>query len=286
MFGSSYKIATVWGIPIRVHISLVLLLAFVALRVGEAGGLPAVAQVMIIELGIITSIALHELGHSFVAIRKGSRVREITLMFIGGAAQIERIPERPRDELVMAVAGPAVSIALGTGLWFGGGLLPLPRYLWPLFGLNVVGNIVQIVGVINLALAAFNLLPSFPMDGGRVLRAVLAARMGRLRATYIAARLGRVMAILFGAYGLLATPTRWILLMIAVFIYAAAGREYTMVRMREAARRAGGGFHPGWPFAPPGNDNPFDDRGAGEDDVVIGPPPYADDDSQHTGLRR
>jgi len=267
MFGSAYKIATVWGIPIKIHMSLIVLLMFFALTMGLSGGPLAILVLLAVELGVFTSIALHELGHSFVAMRKGCRVREITLMFIGGAAQMEEIPSRPRDELEMALAGPAVSIALGFLLWNAGRYLPLPVLRWsiPLIHRPVHCNLVQFVGVINFWLAAFNMLPSFPMDGGRVFRALLSRRMGRLRGTFIAARLGRIMAIVFGLYGFFSTPTRWLMVAIGFFIYVAAGNEYRLVQVQEAQKRGGGGF---WtPFNRPWEDD-------NHDQVSISPPPY------------
>ena len=270
MFGSSYRIATVWGIPIKIHISLVILLALMTLRQGMIGGVGAMLDRVLLAVGLFTSIALHELGHSFVALRKGCRVQEITLMFMGGAAQMERIPGRPRDEALMALAGPAVSIALGLIGFFGG----LQLIVW---GMTYIGQIVHILGWINLFLAGFNLLPAFPMDGGRVMRAALTRRMGRLKATYIASRLGKVFAVLFGLYGFLATPTHWILVAIAFFIYAAAGNEYRFVQMQEAAKRGWGGFRS--PFFGPPPPSSLDN-----DEVSVSPPPYARGPQTHASL--
>jgi Zn-dependent protease len=252
MFRSGYKIATILGIPIRIHISLMVMLLFFVRDFSLVWG-------VVLGLGLAASIVLHELGHSIVAIRKGCRVREITLMFIGGAAQMERIPTRPMDEFLMAVAGPTVSLVLGFALIFLGGRLPLPHLP------QVPINALQLLGYINFALVVFNLLPAFPMDGGRVFRALLTRKMGRLRATFVASRVGKFMAVMFGIYGFFATPTRWILVAIAFFIYIAAGNEYRMVQMQEAVRQAGG-------QAPPsrgGFDPVLEDE-----DVVVGPPPY------------
>jgi Zn-dependent protease len=278
MLGSSYKIATVWGIPIKVHISLIVLLVlFVLPDIFSAGLLT-----LIIPIGLFASVALHELGHSFVAIRKGCRVREITLMFIGGAAQMEEIPSRPRDEFLMAIAGPLVSLFLGLLLFFGGGHLRLPQVGFPLPFVRgaVICNLIQAVGVINLGLAAFNLLPAFPMDGGRVFRALLTRRLGRLRATYVAARLGKIMAILFGIRGFFFAPRSLILVAIAFFIYAAAGNEYRMVALRESAGRRRNGFRPPFFGPPPPPPEPPPD----EDGVSISPPPYARGPRTRVGL--
>ncbi|NQU38499.1 MAG: site-2 protease family protein [Lentisphaerae bacterium] len=271
MFGNAYRVATVWGIPIKVHMSLIILLLFIAMRVGLSEGPLAILILLALEISIFTSIALHELGHSYVALRKGCRVREITLMFMGGVAQMDRMPSRPRDEMLMALAGPLVSVVLGLMIWVGGAYLPLGIYRFRmLFGITVEGNMVQFVGAINLFLAGLNLLPAFPMDGGRVLRAFLATKGGRLHATFVAARLGKIMAVLFGLYGYLAEQRSWILVAIAFFIYTAAGREYRAVQMEEAMKHGDGPLF--WnPFAPPPPPAPEPP----DEDVVISPPPYA-----------
>jgi len=269
VFGSSYRILTIWGIPIKIHMSLIILLIVFALPMVLSGGPAALVWLLYVEAAIFTSIALHELGHSFVAIRKGCRVREITLMFIGGAAQMEQIPSRPRDEFEMAVAGPAVSIVLGLLCWFGGATLPLEKMLWPLPFVRkaVPCNLVQLPGLINFALAFFNLIPSFPMDGGRVLRSLLTPRLGRLRATFIAARLGKIIAVLFGIHGFFSR--QWMLVVIAFFIYTVADKEYRLVQFQEQAQRPAG-----TPPPPPPGAAPPDE--AGGDQVIVGPPPYRD----------
>lgn len=254
MFTGSYKIATVMGIPIKVHISLLLMVLFLSADFGFFYGL-------LLTFGLVISISLHELGHSAVALRKGCRVREITLMCIGGAAHMERIPTRPRDEFLMALAGPAVSLVLGIAGVYGGAHLGLPPIRS--FGLNIV----QVVGVINLALVIFNLLPSFPMDGGRVFRALLTPKLGRLKATHVAARLGQIMAIVFGFYAFFSEPRRWFLIAIAFFIYIAAGNEYRMVEMEETAR---GRYRP---WEPPEPEDDFEVP-PDDDSVIISPPPY------------
>lgn len=267
MLNSSYTVAKPFGIPIKVHISLLILWPLLASDYGALLG-------TLVMVGLFTSIALHELGHSVVALAQGCRVREILLMPIGGAAQLERIPSRPRDEFLMAIAGPAVSFALAMAGIFLGPWVPSP---WVYPQLQV--NLFQFLGWVNLGLVVFNLLPSFPMDGGRVLRAMLTPRLGRLRATYIAARLGKAMAILFGVYGLLGPRQSWSLIAIAFFIYIAAGNEYRAVRMQEAAKR--GGFREWPPFfaspPPPPPPPPYaggDADGDGENAVIVSPPPY------------
>jgi len=258
------------GIPIKIHVSLLLLVLLFVLHVSSQGA-GAVLLVLIDSAGIFASIALHELGHSFVAIRKGCRVREITLMFMGGMARMERLPSRPLDEFQMAAAGPAVSLCLGLAGFFGG--RELARH-----GLAYVGSVVYILGVANFFLAGFNLLPSFPMDGGRLLRSALTPRLGRLRATFVAARLGKLLAVLFGVYAVIGRPGNWIILLaIAIFVYTAAGREYRYVEQQETAKRGAFWFRP--PFETPVSGPPDENN-----EVIVGPPPYEKGPGVHTEL--
>ena len=257
MFKTSYQVATVWGIPIKLHISLLIVLFIFIRYFGWVMGI-------LLEVGLATSIVLHELGHSLVAIQKGCRVREITLMCIGGAAQMEKIPTKPWDECLMAAAGPLVSLVLGLALLFSTRFLPLD-----FLGNNVL-LCLQILGIVNLWLVAFNMLPSFPMDGGRILRAALTPRFGRLKATFIAARLGKIMAVLFGIYGFL--QTNWLLVAVAFFVFIAAGNEYKMVEMQERMNAQGAWSLFGHPAGP------VDDR------VNISPPPYEGGNDQQARL--
>ena len=255
MFGGSYKIARVFGIPIRVHLTLLLVLPIMALDFGRALGPGQFFWGVVAALGLFASIALHELGHSIVAIRKGCRVRDILLLPIGGVAQLESMPRKPRDEFHVAIAGPAVSLALAVIGRFGGQFLAAAGLLAP-------ARVLVVLGGINLMLVLFNLLPSFPMDGGRVFRAWLTPKLGRLAATAVAAKVGRFMAILFGMWGLFTWNI--FLILIAVFIYQAAGAEYRMVRMQES---------PPSPFWPPWvvQQEPMT---YDEDEVTVSPPPY------------
>ena len=267
MFGSAYRVATVYGIPIRLHLTLVLLLPLLVMDFGLALGL-------VYGTALLASIVLHELGHSVVAIRKGCRVREILLLPIGGAAQMESMPRRPWDEFLMAVAGPAVSLALFAVLFFGGAWLPLPGD-GPFFGIPPL-NAVQELGILNGGLAVFNLLPAFPMDGGRVLRALLAQRWGRLKATRVAARVGRLIALLMIAtsgYNLIYHHCFSMLLVVGIFVYWAAGAEYRLVRYQEWQRLQGWG------------DWSWQSAEAPDDNVVISPPPFRSGPSEEAPLR-
>ncbi len=250
------------GIPIKVHISLVVLAALAVFQFRSLYGL-------VFAAGLVISIALHELGHSFIAIKKGCKVRQITLFFFGGAAQMESIPTRPKDELLMAITGPLVSVGLGISGIFLGRIIPLPA-----MGIEPVRqlNIIELLGWLNIVLAIFNLIPAFPMDGGRVFRSLLARKVGRLKATYIAAQLGKIIAILFGIYAL--HPFDPILIAIAFFVYIMAGNEYKMVQMQEAAK------HYGWNTGPYGWRNEIE-----EDDAFIGPPPYKEGPETRSGIK-
>lgn len=252
MFGSSYRIGTVWGIPIKVHVTLLLVLPIIALDFSQALGPHSFYLGLLGAIGLFASVVLHELGHSLVALKKGCRAREILLLPIGGIAQMDRLPTNPNDEFQVAIAGPAVSLGLWLLCWSVGDLLlglGLPR----------IGRMINLLGYVNMMLLLFNLLPSFPMDGGRIFRAWLTPKTGRLLATSIAAKVGRFMAIVFGLIGLFTFNI--FLILIAIFIYQAAGAEYRMVRIQEAQNRAQGGpwVREDWPY---------------DDDVVVSPPPY------------
>ncbi len=254
MFARSYKIARILGIPVRIHISLILLMVITAVYIAQNAGWRAVPVILGVQAALFVSIALHELGHSFVAQRFGCRVRDITLMFMGGAAQMEQIPQRPWQEILMAAAGPLVSIILAVLLFFGGAHLPLRTFHFS-EGSNFSLNYVQLVGFINATLAGFNLLPAFPTDGGRILRAALSMHLGRRRATDIAAGFGKFFAVLLVLYGFIVAKSIWPVF-IAAFIWMVGEQERRMEALR----------------ARYGTDNDDD----GNDVVVIAPPPYLD----------
>lgn len=262
----------VWGIPIRLHVSMLIFLPIVFLALVEFGTF----SVVFLLLGVIASILLHELGHCFVALRTGCGVREILLMPIGGVAQMEQIPRRPRDEFLMAIGGPVVSVVLAVlGISLG---IVLAR-----LGLAPMGpdNVVFALGVINLGLVLFNMLPAFPMDGGRVLRALLSTRIGRLRATAISAKLGKIFAIGFGLYALFSNTVQTgqgiALLVIAFFIYRAADYEYRVVQFQETFQPFAYDF-----FWPPQSSRETETSSG---DVVIGPPPYRKGPDERSSIR-
>jgi hypothetical protein len=169
----------------------------------------------------------------------------------------------------MAIAGPSVSLALGLAGVFGGPLVPLPPVK-----MAQEYNLLQLLGFTNIAIVVFNLIPAFPMDGGRVFRSLLARKVGRLNATRKAAQLGKIIAILFGIYAL--AHMAIILIAIAFFVYIMAENEYRMVQIQERRRQAGWGI---WP--------PFQDRRDTDDgEVFIGPPPYEKGPGTRTGMKQ
>ena len=264
MLKSSYQLCTLFGIPIKLDISLIVLMFLMITNYGDPFyGIAA-------GLVLLLSITLHELGHSLVAMAFGCRVRDITLMMLGGCATLMNMPRKAWQEFLVATAGPAVSLVLAlAGLW-------LPHHLPALKGTPGAFLYYQ-VGWLNMALFIFNLLPAFPMDGGRILRSFLQQFfMTRVRATWVASRIGRFIAILMALsvlYSLFAHKFEGymlIRLMIAYFVYQSAEREYRMVLMEEGAARRNP--FAGFPFFGPTTSNtpPPDDGKA-----VVSPPPYA-----------
>jgi Zn-dependent protease len=230
----STRLGTLFGIGIYVHWSFLLLLAFVFYASAQ-GGLEAAAYAVSLVVAVFGCIVLHELGHALTARHFGIATLDITLYPIGGVARLQRMSERPWEEFWIAIAGPAVNVALTTVL----AALTLILFVvsdsdaagLPVF---LQGNLLFDLAVINLGLAGFNLLPAFPMDGGRVLRAVLATPLGRLRATEWAARLGAIFAVAFAAYGIInGAPT---LVLVGVFAFFAGQQELALVRRREYLR--------------------------------------------------
>lgn len=224
----SWKIARVAGIDVYLHATFVLILSWVALRYWSQGVAGMSSGVLFI-LAIFACVVLHEFGHALTARRYGIKTRDITLYPIGGVARLERMPDQPLQELWVALAGPAVNVIIAAMLF---AWLALTAVLVPTEQLSVTtGPFLERLLVINLFLAGFNLLPAFPMDGGRVLRALLALRLEYTRATQIAAAIGQGMALLFGFAGIFGNP---ILLFIALFVWIGATQEASLVLMKSA----------------------------------------------------
>jgi Zn-dependent protease len=226
----SWKIGEFAGISVYMHATFLLLLGWVAFtHWQDEQSLAAVVSGVAFVLALFACVVAHEYGHALTARRYGIRTREITLLPIGGVARLERMPDDPRQELWVALAGPAVNVVIAAGLlaW-----LLITSSLVPVDQIDVGrGSFLERLMVVNLFLMGFNLLPAFPMDGGRVLRAVLAQRKEYTRATHVAANVGQGMAFLFGFAGLFGNP---MLLFIAFFVWIGAAQESSAVQMKSA----------------------------------------------------
>jgi Zn-dependent protease/CBS domain-containing protein len=223
----SLHLGQIAGIDVKVHVTFFLLLAWIGFIYQRSGGVPAAIDALIFVGLIFLFVLLHEFGHALAAQRYGIKTPDITLLPIGGVARLERMPDKPSEEVVVALAGPAVNVVIAAALWILIGLtggLPDPQ-------------IMQHTGVpmtlrlfaVNIWLVLFNMIPAFPMDGGRVLRAVLAMRMNYARATQVAASVGQAIAFIFFILGLWWNP---MLLLIAVFVYFGAGSEAVLAQMK------------------------------------------------------
>jgi Zn-dependent protease len=223
----SWKLGRVAGIDIFLHPTFFLLLAYVAMMQGGIGSVLLVSAVF-------GCVLLHELGHALTARRFGIGTEDITLYPIGGVARLQRMPRAPGAELLIALAGPAVNLVIALALTAVQmlGLIGSPSPWSP----SLLGLFVDDLILINVGLALFNLIPAFPMDGGRVLRALLSGWIGRERATFIAAGIGRGLALLFGLYCLF--HLMWLQALLAGFIYLAAGHELARVVAEEQQVRA------------------------------------------------
>jgi Zn-dependent protease/CBS domain-containing protein len=226
----SWKLGEYAGIAVYVHATFLLLIGWIALLHWlQIGTVQAVVSGVVFILLLFGCVLLHEFGHALAAKRYGIRTRDITLLPIGGVARLERMPDKPVEELWVALAGPAVNVVIFVALYL---FLQAKASLLPMEQFDAVrGSIWSRLMIVNLFLAAFNLLPAFPMDGGRVVRALLAMRMDYVQATNIAAALGQGMAFLFGFLGLLFNP---FLLFIAFFVWIGAAQEASMVQIKSA----------------------------------------------------
>ncbi len=235
--GGSFKIATVRGIDIKIHVTFFLILIYAAIVFGSEGrGVNGAAFGIVATLLLFVCVVLHELGHSVVAQRYGIPVRDITLWPIGGVARLERIPDKPAQEFWIAIAGPAVNIVIVGVVFVVGRALASLQMGFDLGALErgllqlQVPTLLSYLFTANLFLAVFNLIPAFPMDGGRILRALLASRMDYSRATGIAVGIGQNLALLAGLYGFLSGQLN--LVVVAIFVYMGAGSEGQMVQVK------------------------------------------------------
>jgi stage IV sporulation protein FB len=227
----SFSIGRLFGSELRIHATFFLLLAWIGASAWLAEGTAAAITNIVFVLSLFACVVLHEFGHALAARRYGIRTPDITLLPIGGMARLEKMPEKPAEEIVVAIAGPAVNVliwaVLTVALGATAGVTTLMQLDEPAQGFWAR------LAAVNLFLVVFNMIPAFPMDGGRVLRAVLSFFMDRPKATRIAARAGQGIAFLFGFLGL--TSGNPLLLLIAIFIFMAAAAESSDVLTRERA---------------------------------------------------
>ncbi|WP_306060978.1 site-2 protease family protein [Natronococcus wangiae] len=244
---TSFTIGRIGGIPIRINISLIVFLPILAWLIGSGAQITVYASIIdgitttpintaalqagstpwvvgaAAAIGLFVSVTIHELGHSWVARRYGIVIQSITLWIFGGVASMETIPKEWNREFWIAIAGPITSLTIG-------GLCFLALQMIPA-GLPVVLFVVGWLAVMNVVLALFNLLPAFPMDGGRVFRALLARWLSYTSATHLAARVGELFAVLFAIIGVLSFNV--VLILVALFVYGAAVTEYRTVALTE-----------------------------------------------------
>src|SRR6056297_2846755 len=231
MFKNSFEIGKISDIPIKLHISFIIALPFIAWLVST--NIETMANLMnisyqnivipdyvlglIITIFLFGSVALHELGHSFVARSRGQKINSITLMLLGGMAEIKEMTEDPGDELKISIIGPMVSLAIGLTMILIAQLISsilLPDLVF----------LILYLGQLNIFLAIFNMIPAFPNDGGRVLRALIAKKKDFLEATKIAVSVSKVIVFIFGVIGFI--YGNFILILIAFFLYMRANQEF------------------------------------------------------------
>lgn len=250
----SFKLTRIAGIDVRVHFTFFLLLAWFGYIYYAQDGLGAMVVGLAFILLLFVCVVLHEFGHALAARGYGINTPDITLLPIGGVARLERMPDNPWQELVVALAGPAVNVVIAIALFIVLGRMVDVQDVENLAGGR--GNLLVKLLVINVVLVIFNMLPAFPMDGGRVLRALLATRLKHAKATRIAAGVGQVVAVLFGLLGVYAGNP--FLILIAVFVFFGARAEATFANFKEAVedtrvssimRPMGPVLHPGMSVA-------------------------------------
>lgn len=225
---ASINLGKISGIPVKLHITLLIIIGFISWSIGtnlyliaesfglQTTGIPTGYQTyiigIIIAIGLFASVFIHEMAHSLIAQDMGIKVTEISLWIFGGMSNMEKIPEDPNSEIKMSFIGPLSSLVLGA-IFFGLIQLPLSNTLLFIFGY---------LAIINIFLGIFNLIPAFPMDGGRILRALLAKNRSHDSATQIAADVGKILAIGMGIFGLFSNP---FFILIAFFVYSGATQE-------------------------------------------------------------
>ncbi len=241
---ASLTVGRVSGIPIRLHWSFLAVLPFFAFLMARAYFTPDDALFpdtsawvwgSLLAVGLFLSVLVHELAHSLTALRLNVAVRHITLLPIGGVSAFDELPKDPTSELKITIVGPLTNFAMGLPLLAIAQFAPFPDAGW---GAGA-GLFLFWLGALNIVLGVFNLfVPAFPMDGGRILRAILARQLGRSKATQVAAAVGRTLAVAMGIWGFLTFATGgWLMLLIAFFIYTGANQEEEGIRVTEALSR-------------------------------------------------
>jgi Zn-dependent protease/CBS domain-containing protein len=229
--GWSLNIGSVAGTAVRIHVTFLLFLAWIFGVSYISGGPQQAWNGLEFLLLLFLCVLLHEFGHIFTARAFGVATPDVILLPIGGVSRLERIPEQPSEEFLIAIAGPAVNVAIAALLVFAGGAKLELNHLVAIESTSA--SMVDRLAAVNVFLAVFNLIPAFPMDGGRVLRALLASRFGYVRATEIAAAIGQWVAFMLGFLGLFGNP---LLIFIAIFVYLAASSEAHLVAIRAVSR--------------------------------------------------
>jgi len=229
--GWTITIGRVAGTEIKVHLTFFILVAFWGMAGYQQGGPPGAVAACFLLFALFGCVVLHEFGHILMARRFGVRTPDVILLPIGGVARLERIPDEPRQELLIALAGPAVTLGIVVVVYV---LLALGGEA-PRFGaLDPDGPFLETLMRVNFFLLVFNLFPAFPMDGGRVLRALLASKIGLVAGTRVAARFGQASAVIAGLYALSAGQP--LLALISLFVFLGAGAEAAAVETRVAGQ--------------------------------------------------
>ncbi|WGD28946.1 site-2 protease family protein [Ancylobacter sp. WKF20] len=227
----SLTVGYVYGTAVRIHVTFLLFLIWIWAAYYQQGGVGAAWNGVAFVALLFLCVLLHEFGHIFAARRYGVKTPEVTLWPFGGIARLERIPEKPSEELVVALAGPAVNVVIALVLLvlLGGdvGMEHIEKIE------NPQSSLMAKLAAANIFLVVFNLIPAFPMDGGRVLRALLAMKMGHAQATQAAASIGQALAVGLGLLGIFGNP---MLIIIAVFVFLAASGEAGQVQMKQVAQ--------------------------------------------------
>jgi Zn-dependent protease/CBS domain-containing protein len=226
----SFKIATIAGTALRIHITFALLLVWIWFMHYRIGGTPAAWEGVAFIIAVFACVVLHEFGHIAAARWFGIKTPDITLLPIGGVARLERMPEEPGQEFLIAIAGPLVNVVIAGLIFLALGGAAGAEQMTQIE--NPRASFLARLAGVNVFLILFNLIPAFPMDGGRVLRAALASRLSWPRATQIAASIGQAFAFLLGFLGLLYNP---FLIFIGIFVYLAAAAEAQNAQIRDLA---------------------------------------------------